>query len=740
MMKKRKVKALFCLGCILGAVLSICLLYPDDIWATDGTQKWIFEVDTLPIWLVSPAMGPDGTIYVGFPDRIYNVGPPGTSFVSKHGKLYAINQNGTEKWTFQISADSTPSIGADGAIHVGSDDGKLYAINQDGTQKWAYQTGAPVNSSPAIGPDGTIYVSSRDHHLYAINSDGTRKWAFETGGHIQSSPAIGSDGSIYVGSDDNNIYAIKPDKTLKWSFTTGDSVWSSPAIDSDGTIYVGSNDDNLYAINSDGTLKWKYPVGDDIWSSPAIGPDGTIYVGSRDGNLYAINFDGTLKWSFETGFWITYSSPAVGSDGSIYFGSNDKYLYALNPDGTLKWKYTNGVNFVETSPVIGTDGTVYVKISGSLYAINGSSGGIADSPWPMFSHDPGHTGVSSPPDTSGISVIPSMAAVNVEKIVMLSISGGTRPYDVVSSNDSIASASLSDSTVTVTGISDGRATVTITDGDNDSTDAEISVIEILIPAGNIVCDDLKIGAIINTNELGPIEASWYKGGENTTSRGDKVIWGYFYAEPEHVSWGSENNPEVFVKIWFDVSGRIDVNYFHVSVPNVEVFTGFSPNGTYDEQDLITMDYRRYVRHYYESGQSQFEANFENGECAYVYRLGCRYEPAPSDPEGYPTINDLLIGSIIHTEEKGPIDAIWQIGGTDNTIRGDEVLWGYFYADPSDVDWGSADNPDLFVKIWFDVSGRIDVNYFHVSVPDDNIYDNQHTTYMDNRYIRHEYWR
>ena len=77
-----------------------------------------------------------------------------------------------------------------------------------------------------------------------------------------------------------------------------------------------------------------------------------------------------------------------------------------------------------------------------------------------------------------------------------------------------------------------------------------------------------------------------------------------------------------------------------------------------------------------------------------------------------------------------------------------MVWGHFYASPSDVTWGSQDNPDLFVKIWFDVSGRTDVNFFHVSVPDievysdlpdDDIYDQKGTTIMDNRYIRHEFW-
>jgi outer membrane protein assembly factor BamB len=80
-----------------------------------------------------------------------------------------------------------------------------------------------VWSSPAIGADGTIYVGSgyMDRKLYAINPDGSQKWSFDTGGSVRSSPAIGADGTIYVGSDDNKLYAINPDGSQKWSFTTG---------------------------------------------------------------------------------------------------------------------------------------------------------------------------------------------------------------------------------------------------------------------------------------------------------------------------------------------------------------------------------------------------------------------------------------------------------------------------------------------------------------------------------------
>ena len=52
---------------------------------------------------------------------------------------------------------------------------------EEGTLKWSFKTGGMVRSSPAIGSDGTIYVGSDDYKLYAINPDGTEKWSFKAG-------------------------------------------------------------------------------------------------------------------------------------------------------------------------------------------------------------------------------------------------------------------------------------------------------------------------------------------------------------------------------------------------------------------------------------------------------------------------------------------------------------------------------------------------------------------------------
>ena len=40
-----------------------------------------------------------------------------------------------------------------------------------GTVLWEFETGRSVTSSPAIGSDGTVYVGSNDKKLYAIKTE-----------------------------------------------------------------------------------------------------------------------------------------------------------------------------------------------------------------------------------------------------------------------------------------------------------------------------------------------------------------------------------------------------------------------------------------------------------------------------------------------------------------------------------------------------------------------------------------
>ena len=190
--------------------------------------------------------------------------------------------------------DSSPALGADGTIYVGSDDNNLYALTDNGRRAEVdnMPPDMPITSSPALGADGTIYVGSNDDNLYALTDNGVgsvyTKWTYATQGDISSSPAIGADGTLYVGSIDNNLYAFKPvtsDRGDWWMFHhdvqhTGRSPFTGPAIPQ---------------------LAWKYATGNAIYSSPALGADGTIYVGSNDDNLYALTASGALKWKYATG-------------------------------------------------------------------------------------------------------------------------------------------------------------------------------------------------------------------------------------------------------------------------------------------------------------------------------------------------------------------------------------------------------------------------------------------------------
>jgi outer membrane protein assembly factor BamB len=325
--------------------------------SSNGGQKY-WEFTTAGFVYSSPAIAPDGTIYVGSGD----------------GKLYAINPDGTKKWSFATGTgiQSSPAIASDGTIVFGSFNNKVYALNSNGVKKWEYTTGGSIHSSPMIGEDGTIYVGSYDGKLYAITPSGSLKWSFTTGGEVKSTPAIGSDGTIYVGSYDRKLYAIDPNGVKKWDFTTGDSVASSPSIGSDGTIYFGSWDRKAYALTSSGAKKWEFTTGSYIYSSPAIATDGTIYIGSYDGKLYALNPTGSKKWEFNLGKAV-HCSPAIGAEGTVYVANSlvgaQCQLYAIQSNGVKKWEFAAS-NYLSSCPAIGKDGTIYVG-SGNykLYAL-----------------------------------------------------------------------------------------------------------------------------------------------------------------------------------------------------------------------------------------------------------------------------------------------------------------------------------------------------------------------------------
>ena len=306
-------------------------------------------------------------------------------------------QNATLKWSVALPAgESSPAIGADRLIWVGTADHDVVVLSPDGTVQNALRTGGVVRSSPVRSATGLTVIGSSDGSLYGVDrfassdagtdsgdggaDDGGDASADDAGfrparavfqrplAPIFSSPAIGGDGTIYVTTTAGKLVAVAADgSVVKWEATTNDTLGSSPALAVDGTVYVGSSDRKLYAFTRDGSTRWVFETGGAILGSPVVGGDESVYVGSTDGKLYAVGTDGKLRWTYAAGGPIS-GAPAVRG-GVVYVGSDDKKLHAVSSQsGVLRWTYAT-LGAVAT-PVVGGDETVYVgSADGNVYAI-----------------------------------------------------------------------------------------------------------------------------------------------------------------------------------------------------------------------------------------------------------------------------------------------------------------------------------------------------------------------------------
>jgi len=237
-----------------------------------------------------------------------------------------------------------PALSPDGTVYVVSKPtnfpSKLLAITSKGVLLWSVIIGDSF-SSPAVGTDGTIYVGSDDNHLYAISSAGEVQWKYKTGDQVRATPEISSDGTIFMGSLDSYLYAIRPTGTLKWKHETGKPLHISPAIGLDGMIYFGCADSNLYALDPDGHFKWKYQMDSWAYYQPAVGADGRIYVPSRS-FLYVLSPDGGLIWRL-------YPGGRVAVSRDIVIVASDSLQAYTATDGNIVGPVTGGSAIIKRS-------------------------------------------------------------------------------------------------------------------------------------------------------------------------------------------------------------------------------------------------------------------------------------------------------------------------------------------------------------------------------------------------------
>ena len=228
------------------------------IFPNNGTMKWRYRVaygtET------NPSIASDGTIYVGGWER-----------------LWAIYPNGTLRWEFDLGSDrhihmSSPAISADGIIYVGTNigetaGGEIIAVNPDGTERWrkriAYEW---VDSSPSIGEDGTVYIGSAYEmgkgYLHAFGSveDNTPPDTPTIDGPTEGKAGVEYDYFISSIDPENNPVSFYidwgDDTTSEWNreYASGETAIISHIWDDGGDYTIGVKSRDTLGEESD----WAY--------------------------------------------------------------------------------------------------------------------------------------------------------------------------------------------------------------------------------------------------------------------------------------------------------------------------------------------------------------------------------------------------------------------------------------------------------------------------------------------------
>ncbi len=129
------------------------------------------------------------------------VGPCGEAYaLGRDGSLTAVGPQGTALWTVQVGpqpfAAPCPAVGGDGTVYVGSAELGLSAVKSDGTVAWRVLRALGVLAPACVDGTGTVYVSPRDGSVCAVTSDGRVLWSRRVGSIEATGPVIAAPGVI----------------------------------------------------------------------------------------------------------------------------------------------------------------------------------------------------------------------------------------------------------------------------------------------------------------------------------------------------------------------------------------------------------------------------------------------------------------------------------------------------------------------------------------------------------------
>jgi len=378
---------LLCLACFL---LASCKKPGATQSSSSGPRlKWQYKSSAYG--LSHPAIGSDGTIYVGTNNR----------------GLQAISSDGKFLWRSTIGAAGVPVAADDGNIYFAMPQGLIYGIDHDGKVVWQPGYGLiGFATPPALSSGEVLYYLNITSDVWAFRTNNTKDlWSLETfregflkpdvlpgeartSTHGGGAPAVGHDGTLYVARQ-NFLHGISSRGELQWTTELSPGTLGPIALDGNDTVYVGDDRGVLYAVDSSGTRKWRFDSG--LIGAPVIDTEGTLYF-SDGGAMFALNPDSSIKWRYaqpKPPGSRFFTPPVLAADGTLYVGS-EFALIAIKADGTLKW--TLRVPTPTSAPTIAPDGTILFACGyGELCAVEDAGSPLMQSAWPKQFHDLANT-------------------------------------------------------------------------------------------------------------------------------------------------------------------------------------------------------------------------------------------------------------------------------------------------------------------------------------------------------------
>jgi hypothetical protein len=286
---------------------------------------------------ISPAVAPDGTIYVATRGHL----------LSRETWMLAINPNLTQKWIRSMrnrfndgcgvpvaSGGQLPANGAPGGCRAGANFGVDPATNSSGGARILDDSSA----TPVVAPDGSVFYGAYTRYNYAqghllhFAANGDFVGYFRFGWDV--TPGIYAHGASYsivtkdnhygdVGSYCSDDAICPPDRTA--TFPAYPEQYFVTQLNHNLNIEWSYQNTNTLSCSRDQfgnvTCVSDHPNGFE-WCVNAfvIDGNGVVYANSEDGNLFALNQGGTLKQKIfqQLALGAAYTPTSIDNTGRIY--------------------------------------------------------------------------------------------------------------------------------------------------------------------------------------------------------------------------------------------------------------------------------------------------------------------------------------------------------------------------------------------------------------------------------------